>query len=217
MRYAHIGDIFEQYMYASVDPFIRLTAAIALLVTALLGIAGYVVQNKASITANATQHELIQEAAERQRAEEKAGKQLDRVQLQNAEFIYPMNSLVAAFIRAYERAAFECGCESYFATYALEWFSPPTQPYVTVMNGGKPETFKRIAASPFTYTLPPPNLARLAAEPSRRARWEELVSHTFLPPLRQLLPILQTKVRTNRTPSCHCHASEPIVFSIDAR
>jgi hypothetical protein len=203
-------------MYASVDPFIQLTAAIALLVTALLGIAGYVVQNKASITANATQHELIQEAAERQRAEDKAGKQLDRVQLQNSEFVYPMNSLLGAFIRAYERAAFECGCESYTTTYAFEWISPPTQPYAT-LNGGDPETFKRIAASPFLYTLPPPDLARLAAEPTRRARWEELVSHTFLPPLRQLLPILQTKVRRDRTPSCHCHASEPIVFSIDAR
>jgi len=114
MRYAHIGDIFEQY--ASVDPFIQLTAAIALLVTALLGIAGYVVQNKAAIAANATQHELIQEAAERQRAEEKAGKQLDRVQLQNSEFIYPMNSFMSAFTRAHDRAAFECGCESYTTT-----------------------------------------------------------------------------------------------------
>jgi hypothetical protein len=204
-------------MYASVDPFIQLTAAIALLVTALLGIAGYVVQNKASITANATQHELIQEAAERQRAEEKAGKQLDRVQLQNSEFIYPMNSFIVAFIKAYERATFECGCENYTTTYAFEWISPPTQPYATVLNAGKPETFKAVAANPFVYTLPPPDLARLAAEPSRRARWEELVSHTFLPPLRQLLPILQTKVRRDRTPSCHCHAIRLIVFSIDAR
>jgi Na+-translocating ferredoxin:NAD+ oxidoreductase RnfG subunit len=70
-------------MYASVDPFIQLTAAIALLVTALLGIVGYMVQNKASITTNATQHELIQEVVERQRVEKKVGKQLDRVQLQN--------------------------------------------------------------------------------------------------------------------------------------
>jgi hypothetical protein len=194
-----------------------LTAAIALLVTALLGIAGYMVQNKAAIAANATQHKLIQEAAERQGAEDKAGKQLDRAQLQNSEFIYPMNSFISAFCRAYDRAAFECGCESYTTTYAFEWLSPPTQPYAMVLNLGNPETFKRLAANPFLYTLPPPDLARLAAEPGRRARWEELVSHTFLPPLRQLLPILQTKVRTNRTPSCHCHASEPIVFSIDAR
>jgi hypothetical protein len=67
-------------------------AAIALLVTALLGIVGYVIQNKAAIAANATQHELIQEAAERQRVEDKAGKQLDlleRVQLQQKEFLNP--------------------------------------------------------------------------------------------------------------------------------
>jgi hypothetical protein len=62
-------------------------AAIALLVTAVLGIAGYVVQNKASIAANVTQHELIGEAAERQRQEDKAVKQLERVQMQNAEFV----------------------------------------------------------------------------------------------------------------------------------
>ena len=33
-------------------------------------------QNKAAISANATQHEIIQESAERQRQEEKAAKQL---------------------------------------------------------------------------------------------------------------------------------------------
>jgi hypothetical protein len=64
-------------------------ATIALLVTALLGIVGYVIQNKAAIAANATQHELIQEAAERQRVEDKAGKQLERVQLQQKEFLNP--------------------------------------------------------------------------------------------------------------------------------
>lgn len=64
-------------------------ATIALLVTALLGIVGYVIQNKAAIAANATQHELIQEAAERQRVEDKAGKQLERVQLQQKDFLNP--------------------------------------------------------------------------------------------------------------------------------
>ena len=42
---------------------------------------------QALITANTTQHELVQEAAERQRAEDKAGKQLERVQAQMEEFI----------------------------------------------------------------------------------------------------------------------------------
>jgi hypothetical protein len=48
------------------------------------------VQNKASIAANVTQHEIIQEAAERQRQEDKAAKQLERVQLQMAEWVRPL-------------------------------------------------------------------------------------------------------------------------------
>ena len=174
-------------------------------------------QNKAAIVANATQHEITQESAERQRQDDKASKQLERVQAQMAELIWPTSVGIVHFMRAYDRAMFDCDIEEYVATYAMQWISPPTQPYATVLNLGNPEMFKRIAANPFVYTLPPPDLARLAAEPSRRARWEELVSHTFLPPLRQLLPILQTKVRRDRTPSCHCHAIRPIVFSIDAR
>jgi hypothetical protein len=65
--------------------------AIALLVTALLGIMGYVMQNKASLTANATQHELIQEAAAREKTEAKANKQLERVQQQFKQYIWPIN------------------------------------------------------------------------------------------------------------------------------
>jgi hypothetical protein len=101
-----------------------LTAAIALLVTTLLGIVGYMVQNKAAIAANASQHKLIQEVVERQRAEDKAGKQLDRVQLQNAEFVYPMNSLLGASCIVHDRVAYECGCDSYTTTYSFEWISP---------------------------------------------------------------------------------------------
>jgi hypothetical protein len=38
-------------------------------------------------------------------------------------------------------------------------------------------------------------LARLAADPTKRARWVELATHTLLPVLRELVPIIQTKVR----------------------
>ena len=47
-------------------------------------------QNRAAIAANATQHEIVQEAAERQRLEDKAGKQLERVQQQMALFVMPL-------------------------------------------------------------------------------------------------------------------------------
>ena len=170
-------------------------AALALLVTALLGIAGYVVQNKASIVANTTQHQLVQEAAERQRAEDRAGKQLERVQTQNAELVYPVGTLINLFWPAFNRAALECGLEGYLATYAVEFVSPPTQPHATVYYTGNPKVFKALAASPFAGTLPPHDLARLAADPTKRARWVELATHTLIPPLRKLVAIIQTKVR----------------------
>ena len=170
-------------------------AAIALLVTALLGIAGYVVQNKASIAANTTQHQLVQEAAERQHAEDRAGKQLERVQTQNTELIYPVGTLANQFLTAFHRATLECGLEGHLATYAVEFVSPPTQPHATVWYAGNPKYFKAIAASPFLGTLSPDDVARLAADPTKRARWVELVTHTLIPPLRELVLIIQTKVR----------------------
>ena len=181
-------------------------AAIALLVTALLGIAGYVVQNKASITANATQHQLIQGAAERQRAEDRAGKQLERVQIQNAELVYPVGTLITQFYLASHRVALECGLEDYMTTYAIEFVSPPTQPHATIFYAG-PKHFKATAASPFCGTLPPDDLARLAADPTKRARWVELATHTLLPPLRKLVPIIEAKVR--RATHCALAAARP--------
>ena len=47
-------------------------------------------QNKAAISANATQHELVQEAAERQRHEDNAAKRLERVRDQQANFVWPI-------------------------------------------------------------------------------------------------------------------------------
>ena len=64
-------------------------------------------------------------------------------------------------------------------------------------NDGNRESFKRVAVSPFAQTLPPEDLARLAEDPARHVRWEELMVHTVLPPLRELVPVLQSKVRTN--------------------
>jgi hypothetical protein len=156
-----------------------------------------VVQNKASITANATQHELIQEAAERQRAEDRAGKQLKRVQMQNAELVCPVGTLVQLFGQAFHRATLECGLEDHMTTYAIEFVSPPTQPHVTVTNVGNPKIFKAFAASPFLFTLPPDDVARLVADPTKRARWVELATYTLLPALREFVPIIQTKVPSN--------------------
>ena len=76
----------------------------------------------------------------------------------------------------------------------MEYVSPPTQPYAIVGSNHNPESFKAIAANTM-WCLPPDDLARLAADPATRARWVELATHTMIPPLRALVPVLQTKAR----------------------
>ena len=74
-------------------------------------------QNKAAISANATQHEIIQESAERQRQEDKAAKQLERVQAQMAEFLHPAGAAGFRLCRAHERAVFPSGAQAVTTTY----------------------------------------------------------------------------------------------------
>jgi hypothetical protein len=98
------------------------------------------------------------------------------------------------FTQAFHRVALECGLEEYIATYAIEFVSPPAQPHATVWYGADPKLFKAVAASPFAFTLPPNDVARLAADPTKHARWVELATHTLLPLIRKLVPIIQAKV-----------------------
>jgi hypothetical protein len=173
-------------------------AAIALLVTALLAVGGYLLQNKISIAADATQHEIVTEAADRQREEDKALLQLDRVQAQNAEHIYPLAALSCQFAFGHNRAAHECGFQDFITTYSMQWVSPPTQPYVTLLDCGKPEFIKAMGTNPFFYIIPPEDLARLSADPVKQARWVTLATHTLIPPVRDILLVIQTKVCCTR-------------------
>jgi hypothetical protein len=176
--------------------------ALALLITALLAIVGYIVQNKNAADTNRVQHEVVQEASERVRVEEKAGRQLERVQIQSAEFNEPIGTRVNQVIYFMLRAVQDCGMETYKSIYALECCSPPTQPYASVnMN----TSMKALAANPFPCTLPPEDLERLAANPSKRAQWEQLVTHMLLPPLREMVPIIQNQVHHFQGPAVCGH------------
>ena len=68
-------------------------AVMALIFTALLGIAGYVVQSKNATAADRAQHEIVQEAADREQARGLAAIQLERVRSQMAEALVPLNTL----------------------------------------------------------------------------------------------------------------------------
>jgi hypothetical protein len=62
----------------------------ALIFTALLGIAGYVVQSKNATAADRAQHEIVQEAADREQARGLAAIQLERVRTQVGDVYRPV-------------------------------------------------------------------------------------------------------------------------------
>jgi hypothetical protein len=168
---------------------------VAIAFTGLIGLAGYLVQARSTQKALEVQADLEREAAQREKVAVRAGKQLDRVLAQGAEFISPIQFRLGTFFRAFERAAFDCNLEDIMTTYAMQWVSPPTQPHLVVKNLGNPKFWKGIATNPFYGTLSPEDLAHMAADPIKRARWTNLVLNTMLPPLREVGPILSTKVR----------------------
>jgi hypothetical protein len=61
--------------------------------------------------------------------------------------------------------------------------------------------YEAIAASPFVGTLPPDDLAHLAADPTKRVRWVELATHTMAPFVRMIVPLIRAKVRRTRAHS----------------
>ena len=63
---------------------------VAIAFTGLIGMVGYAVQARSAQKASQAQASLGREAAERDKAEAKAGKQLERVQLQMAEWVRPI-------------------------------------------------------------------------------------------------------------------------------
>ena len=62
----------------------------AIAFTGLIGMVGYAVQARSAQKASKAQASLEQEAAERDKAEAKAAKQLERVQLQMSEWARPL-------------------------------------------------------------------------------------------------------------------------------
>ena len=67
----------------------------ALIFTALLGIAGYVVQSKNATAADRAQHEIVQEAADREQTRGLAAIQLERVRSQMGDVYRPVRGMLS--------------------------------------------------------------------------------------------------------------------------
>jgi hypothetical protein len=198
-------------------------AAIAF--TGLIGMVGYIVQARSTQNATQAQASLGLEMAEREKVEVKAGKQLERVQLQMAEWVRPLviqNIFVwhgwsavtkvttATCLSEYRRRRTlplhlshlpqELQLSGYLSLYEIA-YSPAqlATPYIDLYNSAtSPALYAAMGAAPYAQ-LPPEDLRLLAADPALRFRYCELAATVLLPPLRRMSDIIGTKTHLNES------------------
>ena len=166
----------------------------ALIFTALLAIAGYVVQGKNATAADRAQHEIVQEAADRDQARGLAAIQLERVRSQMAEALVPLNAL---FNRADACAIYmqqELGFE-FNDIFAVECVRPFTLwPHLEVWNRaliGTPVHLKAFKGSPYKK-YSPADIA-LLEDPAKRQLYIEAHTGGIAPCYREIAAIFMTK------------------------
>ena len=174
----------------------------AIVVTGLLGMVGYVVQARSAQKSSDAQASLEREAAVREKAEAKAGKQLERVQMQMADFVRPLVTDIDTFAHALLYVARELDLRAYLELYRTEFVAQPETPYVEMLHGNV-ETFAAHGKNPLVK-IPPEDIDMLAADPAKRQRWAELCEHVLIPPLRRMSVVLATK----------SHLSEPTATNV---
>ena len=105
---------------------------VAIAVTGLIGMVGYLVQARSAQKASDAQASLGLEAAEREKVEVKAGKQLERVQLQMSEWVRPLNVNASILLHGWFAIARECKLLGYLGLYSVEYVPQPATPYIEV-------------------------------------------------------------------------------------
>jgi hypothetical protein len=164
----------------------------ALIFTALLGIAGYVVQSKNATALDRAQHEIVQEAADREQARGLAAIQLERVRTQMGDVYRP----VGAMIRQAEHCAVymqrELGFEINDVT-SLEFVRPfALWPHVEVQtNDYSSKFFAALKGSPYKK-YSPADIA-LLEDPAKRQLYIEAHTSCIAPRWREVAVILSTK------------------------
>ena len=162
----------------------------AIVFTGLLAMVGYVVQARSAQKSSDAQASLEREAAVREQAEAKAGKQLKRVQMQMADFVRPLVTDNNTFCYALSYVARELDLRAYLELYSIEFVAQPETPYVEMLN--LTEYFAAHGKNPLVK-IPPEDIDMLAADPAKRQRWAELCEHVLIPPLRRMSVVLATK------------------------
>ena len=177
---------------------IEVVMVVAIAVTGLIGMIGYAVQARSAQKASQAQARLGREAAEREKAEAKAGKQLERVQLQMAEWVRPLVVKSAFLVHGWIAICRELGLLGYLQLYGCESVPQPATPYIGLWVATNPAMYAAMGRAPYAQ-LPPEDLALLAADPALRSRYCELAITVLLPPLRRLSLLISTKMYLNES------------------
>ena len=99
----------------------------------------------------------------------------------------------ATFMWAIEHAALELGLPTHCDTYSLQYATQPATPHVKMFHVGDPVRVAAGFRAPF-FKLAPEDVALLASDPARRQRYMELVTYSWIPPLRRMAELLANQV-----------------------
>jgi hypothetical protein len=172
----------------------RVLAVMALIFTALLGIAGYVVQSKNATAADRAQHEIVQEAADRDQARGLAAIQLERVRSQMAEALVPLNTMLNQADQGNNYMARELGFE-FADIWNMEFVRPfKLWPHIQVRNldwSAQPAMVRTMKGSPYNK-FGPRDIA-LLEDPTKRQIYIEAHTGCMVPCWREAASILATK------------------------
>ena len=98
------------------------------------------------------------------------------------------------FISAIEHTALELKLPTHCDTYSPQCASQPATPHVEIFNHYSPPRIAALLRAPF-FKLAPEDVALLASDPARRQRYMELVTYSWMPPLRRMAELIATQVR----------------------
>jgi hypothetical protein len=165
---------------------------IALIFTALLGIAGYVVQSKNASSADRAQHEIVQEAADREQARGLAAIQLERVRSPMGVVYRPVQAMLEHANTCGHYMQHELGFE-YNDIWHFEFVQPfALWPHLEVYTRDiGPKFFATLKGSPYKK-YSPADIA-LLEDPAKRQVYIEAHTSCIAPRHRDVAAILTTK------------------------
>jgi hypothetical protein len=165
---------------------------IALVFTSLLAIAGYMVQSKNAADADRAQHEIVQEAADRDQTRGLAAIQLERVRNQMGEVYRPVQVLLNQADACAVYMQHELGFE-FNDVWGLEFVRPfSLWPHIEVFSRDYiPKTTVARKGSPYKK-YSPADLA-LLEDPTKRQIYIDAHIGCLAPRYREVAAILSTK------------------------